>query len=77
MSDPHPALVFASDRHGGQMYGEMQYTTGHLVFVAVMVKHAGYPEMEAAAWLHDVVEDTKTTIEEIRALFGDETADLV
>lgn len=59
------------------MYGELQYTTGHLVFVAVKVKVAGYPEMEAAAWLHDVVEDTETTIEEVRTLFGDETADLV
>lgn len=34
-------------------------------------------EMVAAAWLHDVVEDTGVTIETIRAEFGDEVADIV
>jgi (p)ppGpp synthase/HD superfamily hydrolase len=34
-------------------------------------------EMVAAAWLHDVVEDTGVTIEDIRAEFGDEVATLV
>lgn len=35
------------------------------------------PEMIAAAWLHDVVEDTPTTIEDVRAACGDMVADLV
>ena len=34
-------------------------------------------EMVAAAWLHDVVEDTGVTIEDIRAEFGPEVAELV
>lgn len=34
-------------------------------------------EMVAAAWLHDVVEDTGVTIETIRAEFGPEVAELV
>mgnify|MGYP000057635970 CR=1 FL=1 len=34
-------------------------------------------EMLAAAWLHDVVEDTGVTIEVIRAEFGEEVAELV
>lgn len=34
-------------------------------------------EMLAAAWLHDTVEDTTATIEEVRELFGDVVADLV
>jgi (p)ppGpp synthase/HD superfamily hydrolase len=34
-------------------------------------------EMLAAAWLHDVVEDTGVTNEVIRAEFGDEVAELV
>jgi hypothetical protein len=34
-------------------------------------------EMIAAAWLHDVVEDTPTTLDEIRREFGDGVADLV
>lgn len=33
--------------------------------------------MLAAAWLHDVVEDTPVTIEEIHAEFGEEVAELV
>jgi (p)ppGpp synthase/HD superfamily hydrolase len=33
--------------------------------------------MLAAAWLHDVVEDTGVTIETVRAEFGSEVADLV
>jgi (p)ppGpp synthase/HD superfamily hydrolase len=34
-------------------------------------------EMVAAAWLHDVVEDTGVTIEIIRAEFGEKVAELV
>lgn len=34
-------------------------------------------EMLAAAWLHDVVEDTGVTIEIIKAEFGSDVADLV
>jgi (p)ppGpp synthase/HD superfamily hydrolase len=33
--------------------------------------------MVAAAWMHDVVEDTGVTLEVIRAEFGDKVADLV
>lgn len=33
--------------------------------------------MVAAAWLHDVVEDTSVGLEEIRSLFGNGVADLV
>lgn len=35
------------------------------------------PEMIAAAWLHDTVEDTGVTSELIRKEFGDEVAELV
>jgi (p)ppGpp synthase/HD superfamily hydrolase len=34
-------------------------------------------EMVAAAWLHDVVEDTGVSLEVIRAEFGDKVAELV
>lgn len=34
-------------------------------------------EMIAAAWLHDVIEDTQVTEETLRFEFGDEVADLV
>jgi (p)ppGpp synthase/HD superfamily hydrolase len=46
--------------------------------VAGIVADAGGTESQiAAAWLHDVVEDTGVTIEVIRAEFGDEIATLV
>lgn len=75
--EPSTALEFATDRHGSQMYGELPYMTGHLVYVAVLVKSAGYPELEDAAWLHDIVEDTVTTLQEVEERFGVETAGLV
>jgi (p)ppGpp synthase/HD superfamily hydrolase len=37
----------------------------------------GTDEEIAAAWLHDVVEDTKTTMEDIRKNFGDDVAKIV
>jgi (p)ppGpp synthase/HD superfamily hydrolase len=35
------------------------------------------PVLLAAAWLHDAVEDTATTVEDVRREFGDDVADLV
>lgn len=50
----------------------------HLAAVARMVEEtAGTPEMIAAAWLHDSVEDTATTLEDIEEAFGDDVATLV
>lgn len=50
----------------------------HLEAVASMVAEvSGTPEMVAAAWLHDSVEDTPTTIEEIEEEFGSTVATLV
>lgn len=39
----------------------------HLARVAVRFKH---PELRIVAWMHDLVEDTETTIGEIRQRFG-------
>lgn len=71
------ALQFAIERHQGQMYGPKPYVTGHLCPVAVLVVSSGFPELEDAAYLHDVAEDTATTIEEVQDEFGPETAVLV
>jgi guanosine-3',5'-bis(diphosphate) 3'-pyrophosphohydrolase len=50
----------------------------HLEEVAELVKKAGGSEEEiAAAWLHDSVEDTQITIEEIQEKFGNEVASIV
>jgi guanosine-3',5'-bis(diphosphate) 3'-pyrophosphohydrolase len=61
---------------GAQVSGE-DYIT-HLAAVASIVEAVEHtPEMLAAAWLHDVVEDTKTSIEDIRLLFGAAIANFV
>jgi (p)ppGpp synthase/HD superfamily hydrolase len=50
----------------------------HPIAVAELVKTVPHsPEMVAAALLHDVVEDTKVGLDEIRAEFGDRVAELV
>jgi (p)ppGpp synthase/HD superfamily hydrolase len=47
----------------------------HPIAVATDVNQAGFePEMVAAALLHDIVEDSEVTVEELRARFGDRVA---
>jgi (p)ppGpp synthase/HD superfamily hydrolase len=47
------------------------------VFAIVSTVDGATEEMMAAAWLHDVVEDTGVTIEVIREMFGEKVAELV
>lgn len=50
----------------------------HLEEVAELVRASGGSDEEiAAAWLHDSVEDTEVTIEDIRREFGDTVGDIV
>jgi guanosine-3',5'-bis(diphosphate) 3'-pyrophosphohydrolase len=73
------AMAFAAERHGSQMYGRDPYTR-HLSDVAHVLRRFGHGDDEnlvASAWLHDVVEDTATTVEEVAAEFGREVADMV
>ena len=50
----------------------------HPVLVAADVAEAGFePEMVAAALLHDIVEDSDVTVEDLRERFGDRVADLI
>jgi (p)ppGpp synthase/HD superfamily hydrolase len=63
--------------------GQRQKVNGHPylehpVLVAGDVGEAGFdPEMIAAALLHDIVEDSDTTVAEVRERFGDRVAGLV
>jgi guanosine-3',5'-bis(diphosphate) 3'-pyrophosphohydrolase len=72
------AASYAAVKHKDQMYGDEPYTT-HLAHVAeVLFRFNFYDEtLQAAAWLHDTVEDTDAKIEEIALMFGDRVADLV
>jgi (p)ppGpp synthase/HD superfamily hydrolase len=74
--DAYELLV---NKHAGQR----QKVNGHPyvehpVLVASDVGEAGFdPEMIAAALLHDIVEDSDTTVAEVRERFGDRVANLV
>jgi (p)ppGpp synthase/HD superfamily hydrolase len=50
----------------------------HSVMVGLILQKAGFPDhVVAAGILHDVLEDTPVAVEELRADFGREVADLV
>ncbi len=75
------ARVFAVTAHESvghlRKYTFQPYAV-HLKEVARIVSSVSAdPETVAAAWLHDVVEDTPVTIDDIRAAFGEEVAKLV
>jgi (p)ppGpp synthase/HD superfamily hydrolase len=74
------AFEKASAAHAGQVRngsGGLPYIA-HPVAVASRLEELGYgDEVLAAALLHDVVEDTETTIEELQAEFGERVAGLV
>lgn len=71
------ARRFAEERHGDQLYGDRPYTV-HLEAVRAVLRDFGHDgAIAAAAWLHDVVEDTPTTREEVAERFGEEVASLV
>ncbi len=72
------AFRFAYDLHKGQLRKSGEPYIAHPVAVAGLLRDLGGDEaMIAAGFLHDVVEDTEITIEEIQELFGVETANLV
>jgi (p)ppGpp synthase/HD superfamily hydrolase len=73
------AQEFATQKHLGQKrkFNGSDYIT-HPASVAELVSHfGGNTEMIAAAWLHDVVEDTNTSIDEIKKEFGSKIANFV
>lgn len=75
------ARVFATAAHAAvaqlRKYTNEPYIV-HPAEVARIVSTVPHtPEMLAASWLHDTVEDTGITIEIIRAEFGTEVAELV
>jgi (p)ppGpp synthase/HD superfamily hydrolase len=81
MNTVERARVFATAAHSavGQLrkYTNEPYIV-HPAEVVSIVRSVPHTEaMLAAAWLHDVVEDTGVTIETVRAEFGAEVADLV
>ena len=72
------AMLFARDRHRGQLDDSGKPFFYHVSQVAeILMKVTSDPEIIAAAYLHDTLEDTKTTYSELWHLFGRRVADLV
>jgi GTP diphosphokinase / guanosine-3',5'-bis(diphosphate) 3'-diphosphatase len=72
------AFLFAADAHAGQVRQSGQEFIYHPWGAAKILAGLQLDEPTlAAALLHDVVEDTATDIDELRAEFGDEIARLV
>src|SRR5262249_15427475 len=72
------AFVFAATAHEGQQRRSGEPFINHPFGVAKICAELQLDdEAIAAALLHDVVEDTGATVEDVRAEFGDEVATLV
>jgi (p)ppGpp synthase/HD superfamily hydrolase len=73
------ALRFAADRHRGQnRKGSVTPYVEHVYGVALILERLGFEEeVVVAGLLHDVVEDTETSLEDLSARFGESTASLV
>jgi len=76
------AIKFASDKHVSQRRKGCENIPyiNHVIKVAYILQETGKetnPQVLAAAVLHDVIEDTNTTEEELSGLFGNLVASLV
>lgn len=72
------AYVFALKKHGSQLRTSGDPYYSHPIEVAgILTKFKLDSASIIAALLHDTVEDTDTTLDEIRNLFGDQVAQLV
>lgn len=78
------AEAFALSRHGVQEHGCLRIedhlrdvVAGVMEFYNPAVNISTLFTVVTAAWLHDIVEDTETTNDEICNMFGDRVGDLV
>lgn len=81
------AKDFAREMHIGQKYGEGDYFERHVEGVVhsvnkslsekMGVPHTRFKLLLTVAYLHDTVEDSIATIEEIQEMFGVDVADAV
>jgi GTP pyrophosphokinase len=72
------AFLFAEKAHAGQVRASGEPYITHCVSVSIILSELKVPPIViAAALLHDTVEDTTVTIEELKKEFGDEISSLV
>lgn len=82
--DEDLAKKFAAKAHADQKYGDQPYTV-HLAAVRAVLSDFGLDpdggfslgDLCMAAWLHDVLEDTPTTAEQLELTFGSDVTKLV
>lgn len=74
------ARDFAIKKHNGHLDDNGDdYAMSHLFVVVDIMLGVDRADdnLRAAAWLHDTLEDTETTLEELKQEFGDDIAGLV
>ncbi len=77
-SNVERAIAFAIEAHKNQKRRSGEPYVVHPLLVSCIVAYFGGDEvMVCAALLHDVVEDTEYTLEEVRKSYGDDVASLV
>lgn len=77
--DPFRAKMFAEIAHAGQVYNSEVPYTFHLEQVVEILKQHGLtdPVMLCAGYLHDTIEDSNTSYNDIKKRFGEDVAELV
>lgn len=75
----HDAIIFATRAHKGQTRKgtDIDYISHPLEVLQILTQMGADQDLLIAGVLHDVVEDTEVTIDEIRCRFGKGVADLV
>ena len=79
MNKLESAIIFAVEKHAGAVRkgSELPYIIHPLEALTIASGITDDQEVLAAVVLHDVVEDTQTTLEDIESIFGKRIADLV
>lgn len=73
------AKIYAVRAHGNQTYGpDLPYAVHLQAVESVLIRFGFYDDdLRAAAWLHDVLEDTNVAYENMAELFGRVITDIV
>lgn len=72
------AKKFMYEKHKGQRYGKHPFVIHPLeVYLVIELLFPADSDMQAAALLHDILEDTDVSYKKLRELFGASIANLV
>lgn len=79
MNKLNEAILYATEKHSGQLRKgtNLPYIVHPMEVLNILIRMNAHEALLMAGILHDTVEDTDATIDEIAALFGEETAALV